>query len=1041
VRPPKSASLEDPKVLRIVTFKDIEDESVFVQNLKSAKASSSKVTMIKLAKDYIASDQFVASPNKIDPRYIQLAYAIRDHASQPVDTFFAESYEKAFSVKASELIDTPEFKSTTIRVCNSLIATFIMPIVSGETSSLILYLVYAVSFIRELAGNSLGSQQILDARINIPSGILPVPSSEQSLLEQRKNELEKKRKASQEIKKKIGKSVHLLNSNKSAIGEIVGTFEKVDVGRMSNNPGFRLSKETSANISSATKDVLKNNGIEISEIDVAKSVTLLEKSNAAVANELYRNMNQGRTVMKLGSVLVPADHVSPDSGAGVWGQDDTLMTLGTCPPANLGVNPDGDGSPTIPTSVGQARILGIADLMIVEQKLSRYELGEIAHIENVLKTESRKRELRNSKTTEETVVSETETTETKEKDLATTDRYELQTESQNVITDNASMDAGLTINEHGPSVDVSSNMDVANSTSTQESHQTASTFGREITARATNRIEQRQLQRRTMRTKEETVEINKHDFDNTGADAENISGIYRWVNKIYEAQVVNYGKRFTLEFIVPEPAAFLRFAAAQIPNEGEPSFEKPDPPGYCLSDGKTFQPLRVQDVTPESYMYWVGKYNVEDVNPPPSSILIVSASIANPGSDMKELVAIKESILSEGLKWVLQCMQKDIEIPEGYVPYQANINMGGQQRNTEAKLTVQIQDQEVSNQTIGSWGSVSLANKNTASIPVTIDSLDFLIYEVIINIMCTLSVEKYQEWQLATYKAIVNSYNDKKSRYDGAIQAQKVAASYNPIQGKNPLLNRETEKIELKRGCISLMTGQRFNDFDAMNTNIAPYGYPEIDFVEAQAEGEYIRFFEQALEWTNMMYLFYPYFWSNKKEWVVLSKLDDVDPLYARFLQAGSARVQVPIRPGFERSLLQYLSKTSIIWKGAATFQVDDGDPDIFSLSMVDELKSQMGNNEVEGKGTLNLVNGAISVTGTDTEFSSSDENRRLIIKEKTYVIKKVQDSLNISLSTPYLEDSDPEARYALGGVLVGQPWEITLPTDLIKLDSSIQIG
>ena len=42
---------------------------------------------------------------------------------------------------------------------------------------------------------------------------------------------------------------------------------------------------------------------------------------------------------------------------------------------------------------------------------------------------------------------------------------------------------------------------------------------------------------------------------------------------------------------------------------------------------------------------------------------------------------------------------------------------------------------------------------------------------------------------------------------------------------------------------------------------IAPYGYPEIDFAEAKAEGEYIRAFEQSFEWNNMVHLFYPYFW------------------------------------------------------------------------------------------------------------------------------------------------------------------------------------
>ena len=39
-----------------------------------------------------------------------------------------------------------------------------------------------------------------------------------------------------------------------------------------------------------------------------------------------------------------------------------------------------------------------------------------------------------------------------------------------------------------------------------------------------------------------------------------------------------------------------------------------------------------------------------------------------------------------------------------------------------------------------------------------------------------------------------------------------------------------------------------------------------------------------------MLYIFYPYFWGNKEDWVTISQITDDDPLYTRFLQAGAAR-------------------------------------------------------------------------------------------------------------------------------------------------------
>ena len=168
-------------------------------------------------------------------------------------------------------------------------------------------------------------------------------------------------------------------------------------------------------------------------------------------------------------------------------------------------------------------------------------------------------------------------------------------------------------------------------------------------------------------------------------------------------------------------------------------------------------------------------------------------------------------------------------------------------------------------------------------------------YGALINIACTLSIDKYTEWQLNIFNAIMNAYNAQKSRYDDAVRTTIIRKGYSEIKGKNPLYNRETEKLELKKVCISILTSQRYDTFDAVKKNVSPYGYPEIvDFNEANIDGKYVRRFEQAFEWTNMTYLFYPYFWGNKEDWVMLSKLDDDDPLFARFLQAGGSKSASP---------------------------------------------------------------------------------------------------------------------------------------------------
>ena len=60
----------------------------------------------------------------------------------------------------------------------------------------------------------------------------------------------------------------------------------------------------------------------------------------------------------------------------------------------------------------------------------------------------------------------------------------------------------------------------------------------------------------------ETEEVNTHGFDNTEG-TEHAVGVYRWLDKLYQGQVKNYGKRLMFEMVVPEPAAFHKYAKSQ----------------------------------------------------------------------------------------------------------------------------------------------------------------------------------------------------------------------------------------------------------------------------------------------------------------------------------------------------------------------------------------------------------------------------------------------------------------------------------------------
>lgn len=1009
----------------------------FADSLRELKLTGSRARMEAAASDFIASGGFVDSPAKIADKYLSFMAALRLLPEQNFATAAGQAFTQAFNTTPQDLIRTDEFAAFYAGASDSVVAAMIDTSVPAKVRALLVEVARALGLIRRLAtGPGVTRSGYTGAPLVLPHGIFPLPPETADLKEQQSAAAAALRSNADARGRRVAGLTADLTAHRAAVDELLDAFERTDAQAANGHApaaspagarsgGFALAAAATERLTGATREVLRSAGLAGGQIDVAKAVTLLERQSAEIARKLYADTGAGAVtqLVRVGNMIVPSAGQVGEVATANGVEPTGVRTPGPCAPALPAPMPV--DSVTVPTGHGDAKVLGIADLMIVEQDLLRYELGEVAHIENVLKTETRSRTFKTSSTTEQTLTTETETTEEKSQDLASAERFELQTESQSIINDTASKSAGLTIHaSYGPSVDATSNFNYSSSNSRQQTTGASASYAREITTKASNRVQTRTLTRRTVRTVNVIEETNQHGFDNKSG-SNDVIGVYRYVDKVYLAQVVNYGKRLMLEFVVPEPAAFLRHAMTNSPLDGV-SVVEPEPPGYCLGDG-TFAPLQAEDITRDNYLFWASKYGAQDVTTPPPSVILASGSKKSP-----------DSLPTSGDRKINSDLM-DVAIAEGYLGQRAFVNIYGETQAGDHKIVYQVQDQQRQYVEPSDDGSPFVLHlQPTPTLTVTINSLGFHNYEVLVTVFCTLAPEKLQAWQLKTFNSIMNAYNDLKSRFDQAVAEAKLQARDVTLGGTNPARNRETERTELKKGCISLLTGQRFDLFDAVGRNVAPYGYPEVDFAEAHAEGQYIQAFEQAFEWNNMTYVNYPYFWGSKQEWPVLAQLTDDDPLFASFLAAGAARVQVPVRLGFEAGMLTYLA-TGQLWNGDGTLVNSDGDaPDQLHLSILDELKSQFGDNTVRGPGTITVSNGSVNVTGNGTVFTADDEYRRIRIGGKTFVIKTVVDAQTIKLTTGYTGESASGIGYSLGGKLVGEPWEIKLPTDLVKLDNSL---
>jgi hypothetical protein len=197
------------------------------------------------------------------------------------------------------------------------------------------------------------------------------------------------------------------------------------------------------------------------------------------------------------------------------------------------------------------------------------------------------------------------------------------------------------------------------------------------------------------------------------------------------------------------------------------------------------------------------------------------------------------------------------------------------------------------------------------TLPVAMRTLFVSSFAAAIEISCRRT-SAYEKWQLKTHAAILAGYLKLKQDYDDKLAALSVENGTQP-EGRNPTENRAIERTELKRQAISTITGQYFEAFGAIRQSVTQEA--RIDFDEALAEGNYARFFEQAFDWDNMTYEFYPYYWARRTTWVDRLLTQDVDSLHAEFLKAGYARLRIPVNPDFERGVFHFLD-TGSVWQG-----------------------------------------------------------------------------------------------------------------------------
>lgn len=641
------------------------------------------------------------------------------------------------------------------------------------------------------------------------------------------------------------------------------------------------------------------------------------------------------------------------------------------------------------------RPIGVGDLKVVRQWLTAYLPGEISHIHNVMIGERKVRDHRHLEKNEETFSFSDSRSQETQRDTQSTQRFEVKKEAEAVVKTTLGVTANANVSYNGGTVVASLGAGFSYNRSSDDTQKTAQNFAREVIDKAVDRVTTQTASARSSTLQFETEEKNQQEFDNVEGKG-HVSGMYRWVDKEYTAQVYTYGKRLMFEFLVPEPAAFWSESKLQ---SYEAELDVPQPPEEPVYV-KAAEP-DVKDVLNREEFLRLGKlYDLTGLEfPEPRTATLVDresgkARLEETGLSTNDMWYSKTyaARLDGGKDHVISAIRLS-----GKTEYTGVDEPNDADRNLFA-LTANgtlLKDFEFSNVLSKIFWP---AEEFTVPNGPQLDSDDVMFTiggQEITNWWLTIDVElEPGPRRLATLRAQIvdrirtaeNARTDAVNRklelayetalaeYREQIDELKALTAREVLQGGSSAANRLVMDEELKKHCLTLISKEFDSDTsddvlhrkDAMkirktdidrtrfdvkeNKKLAPptlAGFkhepvkdvhiPAIDIDVARDRGLTVQFLEQAFEWHHISYLFYPYFWAELPRWVeLMNQSDDADHDFTAFLRAGMARVLVAVTPAYEDAVLHYLA-TREPWTGGPAPVI--GDP--LFLPLHEELRKQ----------------------------------------------------------------------------------------------------
>jgi hypothetical protein len=179
-----------------------------------------------------------------------------------------------------------------------------------------------------------------------------------------------------------------------------------------------------------------------------------------------------------------------------------------------------------------------------------------------------------------------------------------------------------------------------------------------------------------------------------------------------------------------------------------------------------------------------------------------------------------------------------------------------------------------------------------------------------------------ENWRTEAWNAL---YNAAQVNYYAQQQdiAARIAALQDKLANVDTLTLRREESDEVMKNVVKFVLGSEFDFMPAAvkqafateatdTTHGIAFDGPTLSGLSAaqwtvlRQHEDIVRFINQAVEWENVVTFLYSYFWDLPESWTFIRDLRHPDATRQAFLRAGSARVVLTVRKGWEAKWLKF---------------------------------------------------------------------------------------------------------------------------------------